>query len=1093
MPKYLFRIYFIICLAVAAANVTHAQISNARVFSQIENMCKCMILDNNCADKVKVRDLLLEDLIGHSRKGHLDSKMDNQEHSIGYISSLVTESIRSERSYGQMENIKLMDVDVTFDNRIGTTQAGGSIHIYSSNYNESNTTPFTRSFPPYTAVEEYTEQDRLPVGVETNKHNNWGLNLSYYKMKREFTVPDFLPEGIQEVAYFEPMYETAFETHFEDASNAIGLEFRDPWNVASGVCDQPDQYTSVPSGFTPTGHWDKQSGGIMAHMNFRSENPEYPYYAMRVPWTLAANKVAKDPLTIEIGDWVCIGMFPSIEGAIVTKFAGLNWMSPSYNNYFTRSIELEQPQSGVTVTAEYKAHQLSRNQLPPTRINSQRKVAAESDIDAFYIAQHSVYESDGKIYYSRSTDNGLHWGPEQLVSSYYKSSKRPCIAVSHHGWVDRAVYPVSLVPDAFNDVIYITYIEHNPNTGKDEVVLRFKAAQLQDEEVWEEIDRIETDADCTPVVASPMPDGGAAFYNEISSCVLVWEDVNVLKYSIYINTSNDSYEYVPLEDENSVIHRALVLANGRYYRSVQLQPSHPSITAMPVREYSRALHIAWNERTYTGMKPLNYVFRGQAQSGTSVSLYPAINVFPPSSSASIEPTQAISITYHDRGPAIAYETQNPIVSAPSPNRYPVPTMLGAPISLGSKSYYQISAPWPISLNTVGVQFNNTRFVSVLTQDYTTITGYTYPRWWTLIRSSSNQSTSCRPILTSGFTWHSWSDDLIVALNETTNSFYRANIKTSRGSYVSSMPGLDGVDPNTNSVGTSTTCIYTLNASAPFDYKIGSSKIFKTKQVEHPVMKQVIVRTADSAFAKYGIVLPVLSSDDGDLEYINWANEPDTLINGSPPNMEDMAKTAPFTVPAGGLLKYGVEMFAFAKDDFDSNFSFDIKIYDVSSDELLSQEQVHLADLPADSSMYLLYKRDLDSLTGHTVYMTLGVSDTSQSMSSQLIRIAILDDFSAEKRNNQQIIPASGGFSLSQNYPNPFNPVTTIPFYLSKKGHVRLCILDALGREIKVLVDETRLAGSHHVYFNAGNLPSGSYLCRMDFNDSVATMAISLVK
>jgi len=66
----------------------------------------------------------------------------------------------------------------------------------------------------------------------------------------------------------------------------------------------------------------------------------------------------------------------------------------------------------------------------------------------------------------------------------------------------------------------------------------------------------------------------------------------------------------------------------------------------------------------------------------------------------------------------------------------------------------------------------------------------------------------------------------------------------------------------------------------------------------------------------------------------------------------------------------------------------------------------------------------------------------------------------------------------ENYPNPFNPQTTLRFTLPEEAHVRLTVYDVLGREIMVLVDGTRLAGTHEGHFDGSRLPSGIYVYRL---------------
>ncbi len=75
------------------------------------------------------------------------------------------------------------------------------------------------------------------------------------------------------------------------------------------------------------------------------------------------------------------------------------------------------------------------------------------------------------------------------------------------------------------------------------------------------------------------------------------------------------------------------------------------------------------------------------------------------------------------------------------------------------------------------------------------------------------------------------------------------------------------------------------------------------------------------------------------------------------------------------------------------------------------------------------------------------------------------------------------YLLSQNYPNPFNPTTTIKYELPKAAYVRLVVYDILGREVKVLVDEQKEAGSYTVRFDGSDLPSGVYFYRITFTNS----------
>jgi len=85
------------------------------------------------------------------------------------------------------------------------------------------------------------------------------------------------------------------------------------------------------------------------------------------------------------------------------------------------------------------------------------------------------------------------------------------------------------------------------------------------------------------------------------------------------------------------------------------------------------------------------------------------------------------------------------------------------------------------------------------------------------------------------------------------------------------------------------------------------------------------------------------------------------------------------------------------------------------------------------------------------------------------------------------------FVLMQNYPNPFNPTTTIGFGIMEKENVRISILNILGEEIKILLNEEKEAGYHSINFNASDLPSGVYFYQLRANNFVETKKMLLLK
>ena len=85
------------------------------------------------------------------------------------------------------------------------------------------------------------------------------------------------------------------------------------------------------------------------------------------------------------------------------------------------------------------------------------------------------------------------------------------------------------------------------------------------------------------------------------------------------------------------------------------------------------------------------------------------------------------------------------------------------------------------------------------------------------------------------------------------------------------------------------------------------------------------------------------------------------------------------------------------------------------------------------------------------------------------------------------------FTLFQNYPNPFNPTTVISYQLPGVSNVKLVVYDLLGREVSVLVNERKNAGSYEVQFDASGLASGVYVFRLTAGSFVQSRKMVLVR
>ncbi len=85
------------------------------------------------------------------------------------------------------------------------------------------------------------------------------------------------------------------------------------------------------------------------------------------------------------------------------------------------------------------------------------------------------------------------------------------------------------------------------------------------------------------------------------------------------------------------------------------------------------------------------------------------------------------------------------------------------------------------------------------------------------------------------------------------------------------------------------------------------------------------------------------------------------------------------------------------------------------------------------------------------------------------------------------------YVLEQNYPNPFNPTTTIGYILKEKTNTKLVLLNAIGEEVSVLLNEEQDKGYHKVEFNAEKLSSGVYYYQLRAGSFIETKKMIYLK
>ncbi len=96
-------------------------------------------------------------------------------------------------------------------------------------------------------------------------------------------------------------------------------------------------------------------------------------------------------------------------------------------------------------------------------------------------------------------------------------------------------------------------------------------------------------------------------------------------------------------------------------------------------------------------------------------------------------------------------------------------------------------------------------------------------------------------------------------------------------------------------------------------------------------------------------------------------------------------------------------------------------------------------------------------------------------------------------NDEVVIGNPEKFELSQNYPNPFNPVTHLEFGISDLGFVSLKVYDALGNEVKTLVNGNMSPGRYKVEFDGSGLASGIYFYKLEADGFAETKSMIFLK
>ncbi|MEZ7877884.1 MAG: agmatine deiminase family protein [Flavobacteriales bacterium] len=141
-----------------------------------------------------------------------------------------------------------------------------------------------------------------------------------------------------------------------------------------------------------------------------------------------------------------------------------------------------------------------------------------------------------------------------------------------------------------------------------------------------------------------------------------------------------------------------------------------------------------------------------------------------------------------------------------------------------------------------------------------------------------------------------------------------------------------------------------------------------------------------------------------------------------------------------------------------------------------------AEIPAaaeDSDVYYYISGNAES--GKTGSRPMPAPDGWWTFHVGEITISGIDNFSASQ---------IGAFAPP--YPNPASALTCIPVHLKQDAHVKVTLIDALGRTIEVIHDGMLYAGETKLFFQASTIPAGAYVISLENNEArLATSRIMI--
>jgi hypothetical protein len=256
-------------------------------------------------------------------------------------------------------------------------------------------------------------------------------------------------------------------------------------------------------------------------------------------------------------------------------------------------------------------------------------------------------------------------------------------------------------------------------------------------------------------------------------------------------------------------------------------------------------------------------------------------------------------------------------------------------------------------------------------------------------------------------------------------------------------------------------------------------------------KRIRTSAAVCDFNENGFMEIVITGTDGRITILDYQGQD---LAGWPQDLGGTCYSSPVIADLDGD-KFA-EIIVGANDSTLHAFHYDGTAFDVFPIAMGDKVQgtVSVDDLTQDGSMELIVGTDSDlSIVNLKTPFTRGSTWCTDRGNYQRTGFILNLPLSTEPRS---LIPKK--LELSQNFPNPFNASTTIGFGIPENGYVAIAIYDALGQEIRQLLNASLSSGNYSILWNGldesgRSVETGIYFTKITADNSSKVVKMILMK